>query len=95
MKNDNTNIKLLSDIEKFEIININDGDQYDYLEDNDIIVDKNGKLQYLIVNLSSGKFSFFNNCKDFLEIPWNCIKKIGSKAIILDASEDEIKRIKL
>ena len=29
------NLKLLSEIEKFELININDGEKYDYLQNSD------------------------------------------------------------
>lgn len=30
------NLKLLSEIEKFELININDGEKYDYLQNSDL-----------------------------------------------------------
>ena len=50
--NDNT-IKTLSEIENFEIINVNDGEKYNYLSNNDIIVDGEGRLKFLIVNLSN------------------------------------------
>lgn len=55
--NDNT-IKTLSEIENFEIINVNDGEKYNYLSNNDIIVDGEGRLKFLIVNLSNSKFTF-------------------------------------
>lgn len=51
-------------------------------------------FKYLIVNLSGGKFNLFSS-KDFLEIPWDCVKKIGAKTIILDADEEVIKKVKL
>ena len=35
-----SNIKYLSDIEKYELININDGEKYDYLINNDLIIDE-------------------------------------------------------
>ena len=89
-----SNIKYLSDIEKYELININDGEKYDYLINNDLIIDEDGNFKYLIVNLNGGKFNFFSS-KDFLEIPWECVKKIGSKSIILDADDENIKRVKL
>lgn len=89
-----SNIKYLSDIEKYELININDGEKYDYLLNNDLIIDDDGNFKYLIVNLSSGKFSFFNS-KDFLEIPWDCVKKIGARTIIIDADEENVKKVKL
>ena len=40
----NENLKLLSEIEKFELININDGEKYDYLQNSDLVIDDKGKL---------------------------------------------------
>ena len=39
------NVKYLSEIEKYEIININDGEKYSSLSNNDIIVDENGQKE--------------------------------------------------
>ena len=91
--NDNT-IKTLSEIENFEIINVNDGEKYNYLSNNDIIVDGEGWLKFLIVNLSNSKFTFFGG-NEYLEIPWDYVKKIGAKTIILDVEEENIKRARL
>ena len=44
--------------------------------------------------IKSGKLNFFSS-KDFLEIPWECVKKIGAKTIILDADDEVIKKVKL
>lgn len=88
------NIKYLSEIEKYEIININDGEKYSALSNNDIIVDETGKLKYLIVNLGSGKFSLFSS-DEFLEIEWDNVKRIGAKTIILDVDQEVIKKTKL
>ena len=41
-----SNIKLLSEIGKYELININDGEKYDYLQNNDLIIDDDGNLKY-------------------------------------------------
>ena len=89
------NIKYLSEIEKYEIININDGEKYSALSNNDIIVDETGKLKYLIVNLGSGKFSLFGGSDEFLEIEWDNVKRIGAKTIILDVDQEAIKKTKL
>ncbi|SFC74039.1 YlmC/YmxH family sporulation protein [Clostridium uliginosum] len=89
-----SNIKYLSDIERYELININDGEKYDYLLNNDLIIDDEGNFKFLIVNLNGGKFNMFSN-KEFLEIPWQCVKKIGAKTIILDADDDVVKKVKL
>ncbi|WP_294351784.1 YlmC/YmxH family sporulation protein [uncultured Clostridium sp.] len=89
------NIKLLSDIGKYEIININDGEKYDYLQNNDLVVDDQGNIKFLIVNLSCGKLNLFGTSREFLEIPWECVKKVGTHTIILDAEENKIKKASL
>lgn len=86
-----SNIKYLSDIERYELININDGEKYNYLLNNDLIIDDNGDFKYLIINLGGKRFNLFGG-KDFLEIPWECVKKIGAKTIIIDADGDMIKK---
>ncbi|GKX66318.1 YlmC/YmxH family sporulation protein [Inconstantimicrobium mannanitabidum] len=88
------NIRLLSEISRCEIINVSDGEKYNAIINNDIIIDENGYLKFLIVNLGAGKISFFNK-NDFLEIPWDTVKKIGAKTILIDADEDVITRSKL
>ena len=85
-------VKYLSEIEKYELINVNDGEKYDYLINNDLIIDDEGNFKYLIINLNGGKFI---SSKDFLEIPWDCVKKIGARTIILDADDDIVKKVKL
>ena len=37
-------IKYLSEIERYELININDGEKYDYLLNNDLIIDEEGNF---------------------------------------------------
>ena len=79
MSSDDT--RLLSEISGYELININDGEKYNYLENND-----------LVINLGKSKLGLFSSTREFLEIPWECVKKIGSKTIILDADEENIKK---
>lgn len=88
------NIKTLSELERFEIININDGEKYLFSANNDIILDKDGNLKYLILNASSSKFTFFGS-GEFLEIPWEYVRKVGANTIILDADDSVIKRARL
>ncbi|WP_139904574.1 YlmC/YmxH family sporulation protein [Clostridium thermarum] len=88
------NSKLYSEIEKYEIINVNDGEKYNYLANNDVIIDENGYLKLIILNKSQSKFSFFSN-NEFLEVPWECVKKIGLRTIIIDADEQSIKKTRL
>lgn len=88
------NFKLLSDMERYEIINVNDGEKYNLLANNDIIIDDDGNLKFLIININSSRFSLFSGT-EFMEIPWDYVKKIGAKTIILDVEEEYIKRTKL
>lgn len=85
------NIKLYSEMEKYEIINVNDGDKFNCLGNNDIVVDEGGNLKLLILNDSKSKFGLFSK-SEFIEVPWEYVKKIGSKTIIFDAEDKMLKR---
>jgi YlmC/YmxH family sporulation protein len=85
------NIKLYSEMERFELININDGDKYNYLGNNDVIIDQEGQLKYILLNESKHKFTLFKT-NEIIEIPWDCVKRIGSKTIIIDIDSEEFKR---
>jgi YlmC/YmxH family sporulation protein len=88
------NIKYYSEMERYEIININDGEKYNYLSNNDIVIDEDGNLVLLILNDTKSKFSFFGG-NEFMEVPWEYIKKIGSKTIILDAEDSCFKKTRM
>lgn len=88
------NIKYLSEIEKYEIINVNDGEKYDILASNDIIVDENGDLKLLLLNIGGGKFGFFSS-GEYYEIDWEYVRKIGAKTIILDVEQEMIRKANL
>lgn len=83
--------KLYSDMERYEIINISNGEKYNYLSNNDIIVDEDGYLKFLIVNSNKSHFSFFGS-NDYLELPWDCVSKIGAKTIIVDVEENLVRK---
>jgi len=85
------NIKYLSDMERYEIININDGDKYSFLGNNDIVIDENGEFKLLLLTQSKSGFSLFKN-NDVLEVPWEYVKKIGSRTIIIDIDGETLKR---
>lgn len=87
-------IKYYSEMERYEIININDGEKYNYLSNNDIVIDELGNMKFLILNDSKSRFSFFGG-NEFIEVPWDYIKKIGSKTIIIDAEEGILKRTRV
>ena len=88
------NIKQLSEIERYEIINVNDGEKYGYLSNKDVVIDENGSLKLLVLNCNQSKFSFFGN-NEYIEVPWEYVKKIGLRTIIIDADNEVLKRTKL
>lgn len=88
------NIKYYSEIAKYEIININDGEKYSSVEDNDIIIDDNGNMRSLILGDNKPGFSLFSK-SDFFEVPWQYIKKIGARTVIIDVDNSIIKKNRL
>jgi YlmC/YmxH family sporulation protein len=93
-RNMSENIKYYSEMEKYEIININDGEKYNYLSNNDIVIDEHGNLKFLILNDSKTRFSLFGG-NEFIEVPWDYVKKIGSRTIIIDAEESVLKKTRV
>lgn len=83
--------RYLSEMEKYEIININDGDKYSVLGNNDIVIDENGQLKLLLLNDSRSNKLFFKG-NDMMEVSWEYVKKIGSKTIIIDVDGDTLRK---
>jgi YlmC/YmxH family sporulation protein len=83
-----SNVRLYSEIEGYEIVNVNDGEKYCSLSNHDIIVDDDGNMKSLVLNKSAGAINFFSK-NDYYELPFNLVKKIGAKTIIIDAKEDQ------
>ena len=46
----------------------------------------------LIIDNNASKFRLFSGT-EFLELPWEFVKKIGSSTIIVDIEENEMRRI--
>jgi sporulation protein YlmC with PRC-barrel domain len=44
-----------------------------------------------VVGISTSKFSFFGS-KEYVEIPWECVTKVGTNVIVISADEEKIKR---
>lgn len=83
--------RYLSEMERYEVININDGDKYSVLGNNDIVIDENGQLKLLLLNDSRSNKLFFKG-NDMLEVSWEYVKKIGSKTIIIDVDGDTLRK---
>lgn len=83
--------KYLSELERYEIFNLESAEKYDNAQNIDFIIDENGYLKFLVVGVSNGKFSLFSG-KEYVEIPWDCVTKVGTNVIVISADEGKIKR---
>lgn len=71
----------LSDLQNKEIININDGKKVGNIID--IVIDKNGCSDGIIVEKSKFIISRFTNNGE-IEIKWNQIERIGEDVILVN-----------
>lgn len=78
-------------MERYEIININDGDKYSILGNNDIVIDENGELKLLLLGDGKSNKMFFRS-NEMLEVSWDYVKKIGSKTIIIDVDGNTLRK---
>lgn len=78
-----------SELSGKEIVNLNDGCRLGILAESDLLIDKKtGKIKALLVPDMKSHFSFFSD-KDFIEIPWECVKKIGNDMIIIELENSD------
>lgn len=76
----------LSDLGEKEIVNIADGNRYGDLYNAELIFDENtGRIKAILAPEIKGRISFTGS-RDYIHIPWDCIKKIGEDIIIVDTS---------
>lgn len=77
----------LSDLGDKEIVNLANGSRHGQLADAELLFDEQqGKIKAILVPDISGRFGFWGN-KDYLQLPWNAIRKIGEDIIIFDVPE--------
>ena len=74
-----------------KIRNLSELEGYDTASNIDFVIDEDGYLKFLVVGISAGKFSFFGS-KEYVEIPWECVTKVGTNVIVISAEEGKIKR---
>jgi len=85
--------KRLSEIGGQEIINLYDGGKLGIVADVDLLIDdKTGSIEAMLIPDSKSFFSFFSG-KNYIEVPWASIKKIGQDTIIVELDEKNKKRI--
>ena len=77
--------KYYSELERYEIINLNDGDKYNCLGNNDLLIDDDGYFKGIVIE-GRGRLNLFGSGgSNYLEIPWENVKKIGLRTIIIDS----------
>ena len=82
---------LLSELETYEIFNTEEAEKYDTQHDLDFIIDEKGNLRYIVAAVYGSKFGFFGS-KEYVEIPWDFVTKIGANVIVVSADRSKIKR---
>lgn len=85
------NLKLYSEMEGYEVINVNDGNKFSCLGNNDVIIDENGNFKMLVLTNNKSKIGLFSK-NEFIEVPWEYVRKIGTKTVIIDADEELLKK---
>lgn len=70
----------LSDLQNKDIVNIDDGKKIGNIID--VIIDKEGNMESLIVQKSKFITNIFSN-KDEIEVRWKQIEKIGEDVILV------------
>lgn len=85
--------RLLSDLERYEIFNTEEAEKYDTQQALDFIIDENGNLQFIVAAVAGSKLGLFGG-REYVEIPWNYITKVGTNVIVVSADKDKIKRVR-
>lgn len=70
----------LSDLQNKDIVNMEDGKKIGNIID--VVIDKEGNMESLIVQKAKFITSIFSN-KDEMEVKWNQIQKIGEDVILV------------
>ena len=60
-KKPESQLRNLSELERYEIFNLECAEKYDSTQNIDFIIDEEGYIKFLVVGISSGKFSFFGS----------------------------------
>lgn len=78
----------LSDLGDKEIVNLANGSRYGQLANAELLFDEHqGHIKAILVPEERGRMNFFGN-RDFLQLPWNSIRKIGEDIIIIESPEN-------
>jgi len=75
-----------------EIVNLNTGERLGMIAETDLVVnEKTGKIIELLIPVNRAQFSFFGD-KDYIEVGWENVRKIGNDMIIIEQEEPKRKR---
>ncbi|NLL30582.1 MAG: YlmC/YmxH family sporulation protein [Clostridiales bacterium] len=83
--------RLLSELETYEIFNTEEAEKYDTQHDLDFIIDEKGNLQFIVAAVYGSKLGLFGS-KEYVEIPWDTVTKVGTNVIVVSADRSRIKR---
>lgn len=75
----------LSELGDKEIVNLNSGSRHGQLANAELVFDpKQGKIKSLMVQQAPERLSFVGG-RDYIQLPWSSIRKIGEDIIIFEA----------
>lgn len=90
--NEKRSRKRLSEIGGQEIINLYDGGRLGVVADVDLLInDDTGAIEALLIPETKGFFSFMSD-KNFIEVPWDAIRKIGQDTLIVELEKKDERR---
>ena len=77
----------LNDLGDKEIVNLSNGSRHGQLADAELLFDeKQGKIKAILVPDYRGRIGFMGG-KDFIQLPWSSIRKIGEDIIIFEVPD--------
>ena len=80
----------LSEIGEKEIVNLTDGERFGQLSDAELLIDERyGKIKAMLVqDFRVGRRLFGFGSREYIEVPWSLVKKIGSDIIIFETTDN-------
>ena len=77
----------LSQIGGKEIVNLNTGERLGIVAEADLVIDEaTGNILRLLIPEGRSQFALFGD-RNFIEVPWENVKKIGNDMIIIEQEE--------
>ena len=84
----NNNEQKFNELAGKELINIHDGVRLGRIVDCDLLIDKNGRIEYLLIPDFKSPFKLFGDRKT-IKIPWKNIKNVGNDLIVVEINNYE------